>query len=133
MNFDDLMLAIEGDDPKPLRRFGSEIEEILEEIITDCGAGDLKTFQIIPPTFGPDLFEGVEVNGGKRHGICTSIGSILGSFVISESIISFIYFCLSPPVHCSGGGLLLARPKSNQKGAGEPMVPGPSFIHPGFL
>ena len=35
MNPDDLMFGIEGDDPKPLRRFGPEIEEILEEMITD--------------------------------------------------------------------------------------------------
>jgi hypothetical protein len=28
---------------------------------------------------------------------------------------------------------LFDRPKSNQKGATEPMVPGPSFIHPRFL
>ena len=35
MNPDDLIFAIEGDDPKPLRRFGLEVEEILEEIVTD--------------------------------------------------------------------------------------------------
>ena len=56
---DDLILTIERNDPELLHRFGLEIEEILEEIVTDQRASDLKTFQIIPLAFGPDLFEGV--------------------------------------------------------------------------
>ena len=40
MNPDDFILAIERDDPKLLRRFGLEIQEILEDIVTDQGAGD---------------------------------------------------------------------------------------------
>jgi hypothetical protein len=35
--------------------------------------------------------------------------------------------------HGSGGVILFVRPKRMQKVATEPMVPGPSFIHPGFL
>jgi len=67
MNPDDLMLAVERNDPKLLHRFGLEIEEILEEIVTDQGAGDPAVFKIVPMAFGPDLFEGVDVNAGKRH------------------------------------------------------------------
>ena len=68
MNPDYLMLAIERDDSKLLHRFGLEIKEVLEDIITNHGAGDLKSFQIISLAFGTDLFEGVNVNAGKRHG-----------------------------------------------------------------
>lgn len=77
MNPDYLMLAIERDDSKLLHRFGLEIEEILEDIITDQGAGDLKAFQIITMAFGPDLFEGVDVDAGKGHGDCSTFGFLL--------------------------------------------------------
>jgi hypothetical protein len=48
---------------------------------------------------------------------------------VPKSVKTFIIF----ESYFSKSMSLFDRPKSNQKGATEPMVPGPSFIHPGFL
>ncbi len=74
MNPDDFILGIQGDDSKLLHRFRLKIKEILEDIVTDQGAGDPAVFQVIPMAFGSDLFEGVNVDARKRHGAYSTFG-----------------------------------------------------------
>jgi hypothetical protein len=64
----DLLFDIKRDDAELLHRFGLEVEDGFERVIADQGTGDPLAFKVVAETFGTDLFEGVDVDVGERHG-----------------------------------------------------------------
>ena len=63
----DFIFGIQGNDAEFLNRFGFEIEDELEGSITSQRAGYPAAFEVIAAAFGEDLFEGVDIDIGKRH------------------------------------------------------------------
>lgn len=54
------IFGIQGDDPELFNRFVVEVEEQVEEVVADAGAGDLE-LKIVADPGDSVLFEGVDV------------------------------------------------------------------------